>query len=276
MIFSGVSFTGGYVLQPPAPPIAPPTAVTNTQLLTNFTNGAIFDNTAKNVLETGGNAQISTTQSKWGGSSMYFDGTGDYLVGGAFSAPLRAFGTGDFTIEGWFYTGANKTQIIVDTGTTSGSGSGMQVALNSSGYPYFFIFNSTTAFLSHISNTNIVQSLDLNALFGNSRPFTNHGWYQVGMIRTGGTLNFYWNGVLLNSQFAVTNNSTSASLEFGRGAGSGSNSSFESYPGVAFSNISLYNRALTQQEVLQNYNSMKTRYRQTSPRTQFGLRTIFS
>jgi hypothetical protein len=85
-----------------APPISPPTAITNTALLTNFTNAGIFDNTAKNVLETVGNAQISTTQSKWGGSSMYFDGTGDVLK--APYSPNMDFGTGDFTIECWVYT----------------------------------------------------------------------------------------------------------------------------------------------------------------------------
>lgn len=46
-----------------------------------------------------GNAQISTAQSKWGGSSLVLDGSGDYL-----SVPDNAafdFGTGDFTIEFW-------------------------------------------------------------------------------------------------------------------------------------------------------------------------------
>lgn len=48
-----------------------------------------------------GNAQISTTQSKFGSSSAYFDGTTDYL-----SVPNSAdfqFGSGDFTIDGFVY-----------------------------------------------------------------------------------------------------------------------------------------------------------------------------
>jgi hypothetical protein len=100
---SGLRFVKGTALYSTsfAPPLTPPTPVTNTQLLTNYTNGAIFDNTAKNVLETVGNAQISTTQSKWGGSSMYFDGSGDWLV----AANGRNFinGTEPFTIECWVY-----------------------------------------------------------------------------------------------------------------------------------------------------------------------------
>lgn len=83
------------------PPTAPTTAISGTSLLTNYTNAAITDATAKNDLETVGNAQISTTQSKFGGSSMYFDGTGDYLL--TVNNGKYTFGASDFTIEGWIY-----------------------------------------------------------------------------------------------------------------------------------------------------------------------------
>jgi hypothetical protein len=87
------------------PPTAPLTAISNTQLLLNYTNAGVIDNAMMNNLETVGNAQISTTQSKWGGSSIAFDGTGDYLVGA--SNPQIAVGSGDFTIEMWIYLTAN-------------------------------------------------------------------------------------------------------------------------------------------------------------------------
>ena len=45
-----------------------------------------------------GDAKISTVQSKFGGSSLAFDGTGDYL---AASSSDFAFGNGDFTVECW-------------------------------------------------------------------------------------------------------------------------------------------------------------------------------
>ena len=48
-----------------------------------------------------GSAQISTAQSKFGGASAYFGGTGDYLDAGA-STDFN-FGTDDFTIEMFFY-----------------------------------------------------------------------------------------------------------------------------------------------------------------------------
>lgn len=44
-----------------------------------------------------GNAKISTAQSKFGGASAYFDGSGDYLALG--DSPAWSFGTGDFAVE---------------------------------------------------------------------------------------------------------------------------------------------------------------------------------
>lgn len=46
-----------------------------------------------------GNTKISTAQSKYGGSSIYFNGNSDYLTIPASND--WSFGTGDFTIEGW-------------------------------------------------------------------------------------------------------------------------------------------------------------------------------
>lgn len=85
-----------------AVPYAPPTAITNTQFLVNYTNAGIIDNTSKSVLETVSTAQISTAQSKFGGSSMFFNGSGNALK--APYSPNMDFGTGDFTIECWVYT----------------------------------------------------------------------------------------------------------------------------------------------------------------------------
>lgn len=48
-----------------------------------------------------GNAQISTVQSRFGGASALFDGTGDYLQ--TLTSEDFNFGTGDFSIAGWLY-----------------------------------------------------------------------------------------------------------------------------------------------------------------------------
>ena len=82
---------------------APPTNISGTGILMNFTNGGIFDNTKKNVLTTVGDAKVSTSVVKYGTGSMYFDGTGDYLespISSLWSFPANT----TFTFECWINT----------------------------------------------------------------------------------------------------------------------------------------------------------------------------
>ena len=166
-------------------PTAPLTAISNTSLLLSYTNASIADLAMMNDLETVGNAQVSTSVKKYGTGSLAFDGTGDYLQGGAFSSPVHAIGSGNFTIECWIYTNANKTQIIFDNGTVGGSSTSMQAALNSSGYPYFVIANSIVLTSSIIVNTTT--------------------WTHVAWVRNNGTIAIYVNGTSGGSASNTTN-----------------------------------------------------------------------
>ena len=174
------------------PPTAPPTAITNTALLLNFTNAGITDATAKNVLETVGNAQISTTQSKFGGSSMYFDGTGDYLIPNAGgSNVLYALGTGDFTIETWVYptsfTGQSNINTIFDFRPASTNGI----------YPTLFL-TLTNGYLTYFVNNS-------NAITTTSTPTLNT-WSHVALVRSSGSTRLYLNGTQVGSTYTDTNN----------------------------------------------------------------------
>ena len=81
-------------------PTAPISAITNTGLLSKFTNAAIFDNSMKNDLETVGNAQISTSVKKFGTGSMVFAGGAERLQ--LPITPELYLGT-TYTIEAWIY-----------------------------------------------------------------------------------------------------------------------------------------------------------------------------
>jgi hypothetical protein len=154
------------------PPTVPLTAIANTAILLNYTNAGIIDNTMMNNLETVGNAQISTAQTKFGGGSMSFDGTGDYLTT-PFS-PLTQFGTGDFTIEFWIYRSAGSVyQTILDT-RSSGTASPWAVLLNSSNQPYILIASDITSSIAVASAT----------------------WTHVAICRASGTLRIFNNGVV--------------------------------------------------------------------------------
>lgn len=119
-------------------PTAPLTAVTGTKFLVGMTNAGIFDSASKNVLETVGNAQASTTQAKWGTTSIYFDGTGDYLA--IPSGYNLGFGTGDFTIEGWLYLSATSSYSTIMSNRPNGSDTTTgrwSVAVRSSAFEFY-------------------------------------------------------------------------------------------------------------------------------------------
>jgi len=99
-------------------PSSPLSSVGNTSLLCNFSNIGIYDSASKNALVTVDNAQISTDQNKWGVSSIYLDGTGDYIT--IPDNPNLRFGNSAFTIESWIYRGAeNSAHTIYSKGNTN-------------------------------------------------------------------------------------------------------------------------------------------------------------
>jgi hypothetical protein len=167
------------------PPTAPLTAITNTSLLTNYTNAGIYDATAKNDLETVGNAQISTTQSKFGGSSMYFDGTGDYLVSNAATNNLYAFGTGDFTLEMWVYFNS----------VASGSLFEFRPASTNGAYP--LIYFSSSGVLTYYANSNPQI---------NSSSVSTGQWYHIALCRYGTSTKMFLNGIQTGSTYTDSSN----------------------------------------------------------------------
>jgi len=84
-------------------------AAANTALLCNFTNAGIIDNAMMNNLETAADAKISTTQSKFGGTSMSFDGTGDYLAFSNRTNRSLYFYSSNWTVEMWIYYNTTGT-----------------------------------------------------------------------------------------------------------------------------------------------------------------------
>ena len=116
-------------------PTSPSTAITNTSLLLNFTNAGVVDATAKNVLETEGSAQISTSVSKWPGGSISLPqvSTTDYL-----RDPSTFIFSGDFVIEGWIYFSSSSTGFPSLFSSTTASQ--LQLQFNSTGATYYFSF----------------------------------------------------------------------------------------------------------------------------------------
>lgn len=159
-------------------PTAPVTAIANTQLLCNFTNAGIYDSSFGNNLETVGDAKISTIQSKYGGSSMRFDGSGDYLfIPTADANPLSKFLTENFTVECWAYlttTGTSQTIICAVNNWAAGANYNIRVV--------------TGNFLS-------VQIGNSITLINGTVAFPLNQWNHIALVRDSATsTKFYLNG----------------------------------------------------------------------------------
>jgi len=167
------------------PPTAPVTAITNTQLLLNYTNGAIFDNAMMNDLETVNQAQISTSVVKYGTGSLAFDGTGDNLF-----APARqnlSFGTGNFTIECWFNWSSAPSNMAVMSSknyyTVSSNGNWLIRLTSQTGI----------AFASYDGQSN--ESYKEFAV----PSMSSSTWYHLAIVRSGTTVTLYFNGTASSS-----------------------------------------------------------------------------
>jgi hypothetical protein len=194
------------------PPTAPLTAITNTSFLANFTNAGIIDNAEMNNLETVGNAQISTAQSKFGGGSMLFDGNGDAL----FVPPSQNpnFGSGNFTIEFWiYYNSLTGFQTIISNGytTTVTNGWVVQTGNGDGKINFYRLVAPSNAFL----------------IAADAGPSISTGvWYHIAIVRNGTTTTIYRDGTSVGSATDTTEYTATAANFY---VGGGSNTGFNNY-----------------------------------------------
>jgi hypothetical protein len=147
----------------------------------NGSNGSTtFIDSSSNALTVtaNGNAQISTAESKFGGASGLFDGSGDYIQSSVSNGlDLNA---DDFTIEFWarFAAGGGANQVLFQLGTTGDLYSGLiqlsngvKVSLSSTG-----------------SSWNIADSQSVGAKAENS-------WVYYALTRSDSTFRAFANGV---------------------------------------------------------------------------------
>lgn len=168
-------------------PTSPLTAVTNTELLAKFQDSAIPDLSGINNIDTVGNAKVAGSDpTKYGSNSLQLDGTGDYLT---FDHSLNeiSFGTGDFTIEGWFY---------IQSGDE---------------YPYAFDFRNTGSqaaaalYFYNYGNGSIDYYVSGSSrILGTSAG--NDVWQHIAVCRSGTSTKMFVNGTQSGSTYTDSTN----------------------------------------------------------------------
>ena len=164
-------------------PTSPFTAGTNTKLLLNMTNAKVFDaSQSRKLMSFASDADspvASSGQQHFGENTIFFDGTGDYIV---MDNPIK--GLEDHTHEAWVYpTAGHSSYKGFFASAPDGSGSGINVSKDLAGGPN----NSSPAIAS----------------FNPTVP--DNEWSHVVLQRQSGVHSLYRNGVLQGTSTATVN-----------------------------------------------------------------------
>jgi hypothetical protein len=159
----------------------------------NFNNGGIIDQHGSNVLETAGNAQLSTAVKKYNNASIAFDGTTDYVVQA--TNINFGYGTGDFTIEFWLYLNTiSDAQTIVSNLSSA-----------SSANPHIY-YNVGVGIVYYTNNAERITGSALST----------GTWYHIALCRASGSTKMFINGTQSGSTYTDSNNyGTTAPLGIG-------------------------------------------------------------
>lgn len=204
---SSIRWSNGIARNITAVPTAPHTADANTNLLLNFTNGSVIDYRNSIVLETVGDSRLSSNTSKYSNSSIYFDGTGDYLRSSN-TAPHFIL-NGDFTIETWVNINQavpSGMQAFITTISNASALYGFRLGLDNSGRKAIFYIHNNATIQANVQGVSVLST---------------NTWYHIAATRQGTNCRLFVNGTLEASANSAQNTSPSLALSVPACIGSG-------------------------------------------------------
>ena len=176
----------------------------NTKLLTAHAASITDASSTGHTVTANGNAAVSSWAPNGGMKSVYLDGTGDYLS--VASNAEFGFGTGDFTIECWFYNAAS----------------------NYNNYPNIFsqVNEGATNFRLFIFADKFrYRANSSNALDGTTTLVVKK-WYHVALVRKSGTTRIFLNGSPEGNTYSDSINYSADALVLGQRGSEGSGGTY--------------------------------------------------
>ena len=188
---------------------------------------------ASRALIAQGNAQVDTAQSKFGGSALLCDGTGDYLLSP--QGPQWDFGTSSFTIEYFIRFNAINTLYVPIGLRASGAINNGEwwceiTAAENKMYWGFKNFAGTTYYVNL-------------ALAGTA--FATGQWYHIALVNNAGTAQMYVNGTATGATSALSGSFGISTTDLWVGAGAGAYSLNGWMDEIRISNTARYTTTFT-------------------------------
>jgi hypothetical protein len=222
---------------------SPPIVTNGLSLHIDFSNPKSYAGTGATVLDLSGNNYSGTSFNSPTYFSGYlsFNGTNQYL---SFPAASSGSTTGNFTFGGWYNNGASVVsgRNFLFRGN-DGSGNGQSFVIGVVGS------NPNLGVVTTVPSTIQISANDPTTTF-----IPNRWYYLIGTWVNGVSLKLYVNGILKAT--TLTTNTSLRTSTIGWVIGKNSTTYYPLYTATT----SVYNRALSDTEILQNYNATKSRF----------------
>ena len=140
------------------------------------------DSPSPKTFTASGNAQIDTADSKFGGASGLFDGTGDYIS--STDHADFALGSGDWTVDCWFKVNAAGGSELRLCGQTD-------LGLSNADSSFYVRRSTGNVMVAGVSDGSSFTDVTGTTEFTNA---VNTGWHHIAFVRTGNTLKLFIDG----------------------------------------------------------------------------------